>query len=45
MKHHKQDKNHHDKQKHDYYVNPHVIRTMIDMIAKTNARTQNNDPY
>jgi len=34
MKHKKQDKNHHDKHKHDYYVNPHVIRAMINMIAK-----------
>ena len=34
MKHQKQDKNQHDKLKHDYYVNPHVIRTMIYMIAK-----------
>ena len=34
MKHQKQDKNHHDKTKHDYYVNPHVIKPMINMIAK-----------
>ena len=29
MKHQKQDKH-----KHDHYVNPHVIRAMINMIAK-----------
>ena len=34
MKHQKQDKNHHDKAKHDYYVNSHVIRFMMYMIAK-----------
>ena len=34
MKHQKQDKSHHDKQKHDYYANPHVIRAMTNMIAK-----------
>ena len=32
MKHQKQDKNQHDK--HDHYENPHVIRGMINMIAK-----------
>ena len=26
--------NKHDKHKHDYYGNPHVIRAMINMIAK-----------
>ena len=40
MKHQKQDKNHHDKHKHDYHVNPHVIKPMINMIAKTKVRTQ-----
>ena len=45
MKHQKQDKNHHGKPKHDYYVNPHVIRPMINMIAKQMVRTQNNSPY
>ena len=34
MKHQKQDKNHHGKPKHDYYVNFHVIRFMMYMIAK-----------
>ena len=31
--------NKHDKTKHDYYVNPHVIRAMINMIAKQMVRT------
>ena len=26
--------NKHEKHKHDYYVNPHVIRAMINMIGK-----------
>ena len=34
MKHQKHDKNQHDIQKHDYYVNPHVIKFMMYMIAK-----------
>ena len=33
MKHQKQDKNQHDKQKHDYYEYSHVIRNMIYAIA------------
>ena len=32
MKH--QNVNQHDKHKHDYYVNSHVIKPMITMIAK-----------
>ena len=44
MKHQKQDKNQHDK--HDYYGNLHVIKPMINMIAKQMVRTQkNNNPY
>ena len=35
----------HDKLKHDYYANPHVIKPMINMIAKQTVRTQNNSPY
>ena len=34
MKHQKPDKNHHDKHKHDHYENLHVIRAIINMIAK-----------
>ena len=34
MKHQKQNINQHEKHKHDYYVNSHVIRAMINMIAK-----------
>ena len=45
MKHQKQNKNHHDKAKHDYYVNSHVIKPMINMIAKQMVRTQNNSPF
>ena len=26
-----------EKHKHDYYVNPHVIKPMINMIAKQNG--------
>ena len=26
--------NKHEKHKHDYYINSHVIRAMINMIAK-----------
>ena len=37
--------NHYDKHKDDYYVNPHVIRAMINMIAKQMVRTQNNSPF
>ena len=37
MKHQKQDMNKHEKHKHDYYVNSHVIRPMLNMIAKTNG--------
>ena len=33
MKHQKQDKNQHDKLKHDYYEYPHVVRFMMYMIA------------
>ena len=42
MKHQKQDKNHHGKPKHDYYVNSHILRTMIDMIAKQRWEHKNN---
>ena len=45
MKHQKQDMNNHEKHKHDHYVNPHAIRVMINMIANTKVRTQNNSPY
>ena len=37
--------NKHEKHKHDYYVNPHVIKPMINMIAKQMVRTQNMGPY
>ena len=37
--------NKHENHKHDYYVNPHVIKPMINMIAKQTVRTQNNSPY
>ena len=33
------------KHKHDYYVNSHVIKPMINMIAKQTVRTQNMGPY
>ena len=45
MKHQKQDMNKHEKHKHDYYLNPHVIKLMINMIAKQMVRTQNMGPY
>ena len=32
--------NNHENHKHDYYVNPHAIRAMINMIAKQMVRTQ-----
>ena len=40
MKHQKQDKNHHDKHKHDYYGNPHVIKPMMYMIARQGENTK-----
>ena len=45
MKHQKQDKIIMTNLKHDYYVNPHVIRVMINMIAKQRWEHKNNGPY
>ena len=33
------------KHKHDHYVNAHVIRVMINMIAKQRWEHKNNNPY
>ena len=45
MKHQNKIINQHDKHKHDYYANQHVIKPMINMIAKQMVRTQNMGPY
>ena len=37
--------NQYDKHKHDYYINPHVIGGMINMIAKQRWEHKNNSPY
>ena len=41
----KRDISQHDKHKDNHYVNPHVIRTMIYIIAKQRWEHKNNGPY